>query len=114
MTREVTEEELRAAQAVAEEARALGNSLLYARVIPYGVLHLLPWRAGGLQLSVGHSLTGTYDDTWIYDAEQGAFEAGWRAAIGWDGDGEPEGWTRHVQSGRRRPEGDPAREYEQP
>lgn len=28
----------------------------------------------------------------------------------WDGS-EPEGWIRHLASGRRRPGGDPAQEY---
>ena len=37
--------------------------------------------------------------------------ADWRAALGWDGNGEPEGWYRHVPSGRRRPGGDPAKEH---
>jgi hypothetical protein len=29
----------------------------------------------------------------------------------WGGDGEPEGWMRHPQSGRRRPGGDASQEY---
>jgi hypothetical protein len=33
------------------------------------------------------------------------------AAHEWDGTGEPVGWMRHPQTGRRRPDGDPAREY---
>jgi hypothetical protein len=29
----------------------------------------------------------------------------------WDGVGEPAGWFREPATGRRRPDGDPAREY---
>lgn len=112
MTREVSDDELERAQRVAETARGLNSCVLYARVLPFGyILHLLQWRAHGLQLSVGHG-DGTYDDTWIYDVEQ--VDAGWRAALGWDGGGEPGGWYRHVQSGRRRPDGDPAKEFVRP
>lgn len=112
MTREVGADELARAQRVAETARGMNSCVLYARVLDGGlILHLLQWRAHGLQLSVGPG-DGTYDDTWIYDVGQA--DAAWRAALGWDGYDEPEGWYRHVQSGRRRPDGDPAREFVQP
>lgn len=29
----------------------------------------------------------------------------------WDGKGDPEGWYRHINTGRRRPDGDPEKEY---
>lgn len=32
-------------------------------------------------------------------------------AVKWDGNGDPEGWYRHINTGRRRPDGDPAKEY---
>ena len=32
-------------------------------------------------------------------------------ALLWDGNGDPEGWYRHINTGRRRPGGDPAKEY---
>lgn len=32
----------------------------------------------------------------------------------WDGTGEPDGWMRHPVSGRRRPGGDPGKEYVNP
>ncbi len=35
----------------------------------------------------------------------------WRAVLGWDGEGDPEGWVRHHQTMRRRPDGDPEQEY---
>jgi len=54
------------------------------------------------------------------DAEDQGFEeffefqnvaAAFVAFEAWGGDGEPEGWHRHVPSNRRRPDGDPSREY---
>lgn len=50
---------------------------------------------------------GQYDEGWEYDHHQPAIYA----LIVWNGKGEPFGWTRHPKSGRRRPDGDPAREY---
>jgi hypothetical protein len=112
MTRDITDAELRLAMTVGMRARHAGGDYLYARVLGDGrMLHLLVWGGGGVQLSVGMG-GGTYDDTWIYDRE--TYHAGWRAAIGWDGQGEPEGWYRHVQSGRRRPGGDAAKEFVRP
>jgi hypothetical protein len=35
-------------------------------------------------------------------------------ACTWDGNGDPEGWYRHINTGRRRPDGDPAKEYIEP
>src|SRR5213594_3620298 len=46
-------------------------------------------------------------DGWIYPS----LEAALAAAKAWDGQDEPAGWHRHPTSGRRRPGGDPEREY---
>ncbi|MFP4895671.1 hypothetical protein [Paraburkholderia sp. EG304] len=43
-----------------------------------------------------------------------SLEAARTAIDAWDGTGEPQGWFRHPQSGRRRPDGDASREYVQP
>lgn len=51
-----------------------------------------------------------YDDGWCYHDLQAALAA----LANWDGTGEPAGWHRHPSSGRRRPEGDPAREHVNP
>lgn len=48
-----------------------------------------------------------YADRWCYASEAKAREA----LEAWDGTGEPTGWHRHPDSGRRRPDGDPAQEY---
>jgi hypothetical protein len=108
-TREVSEEELARAIQVGTSAMSQGGYYLHVRVIADGrVVHAMPWRMGGVQVSVGNG-DGFYSDTWVYDCEQ--HDDGWRAAVGWDGKGEPEGWCRHVQSGRRRPGGDPSKEF---
>lgn len=61
-------------------------------------------------------IVGRLDDTWGYTD-------GWcyvhaadalTAATAWDGTGEPAGWHRHPDTGRRRPDGDPDREYVNP
>lgn len=51
----------------------------------------------------------TYDDRWCYVTVSQAAVWGrrWSAEAGT----EPDGWHRHPTSGRRRPDGDAAREY---
>jgi hypothetical protein len=51
-----------------------------------------------------------YGDRWCYDSLWAAMEgmAEWASR---GGEGEPTGWHRHVDTGRRRPDGDPAKEY---
>jgi hypothetical protein len=59
------------------------------------------------QLSVGPSEFPVFNATYHY-ADQGRALA---AAEAWDGQGDPlAGWFRHIQSGRRRENGDPASE----
>ena len=48
-----------------------------------------------------------YADRWCY-ADQ---DLTMKALRDWSGDGEPTGWHRHPNSGRRRTGGDSAREY---
>mgnify|MGYP000904736585 FL=1 len=48
-----------------------------------------------------------YEDRWCYHSADAAVVA----ATVWSGEGEPDGWHRHPFSGRRREDGDPAREY---
>ncbi len=49
-------------------------------------------------------------DNWCYDSEEAAV-----AALADKEEGkEPEGWFRHVETGRRRPGGDPSKEYINP
>jgi hypothetical protein len=112
VTRDVPGAEVFAAMAVGRRAVDSGGDYLYVRVLADGrILCLLPWSGAGLQLSVGAGF-GVFDDTWNYDGS--THEAGWRAALGWDGRDEPEGWYRHPRTGRRRPGGNPAKEFFQP
>jgi hypothetical protein len=70
-----------------------------AAIMPMGAIDVLavgihPW---------GHH------DAYYYRRGQGA-----AALNAWDGSGEPAGWDRHPQSGRRRRNGDASQEYFQP
>lgn len=51
-----------------------------------------------------------YDDRWCFRDYAGAR----KALDQWDGSGEPAGWHRHPDTGRRRPEGAEALEYVTP
>jgi hypothetical protein len=51
-----------------------------------------------------------YDDSWCFE-DYGLAVA---AALAWDGEGEPVGWFRHPDSGRRRPGGSAEAEYVSP
>jgi hypothetical protein len=63
---------------------------------------------GTVRVVIGEVGELVFDDAWCYSTP----EAGLLAASHWDGNNDPpEGWFRHLGSGRRRPEGDPAREY---
>lgn len=51
--------------------------------------------------------TGSYEDHYCFPTR----ELAERALSLWDGRGDPVGWHRHPRTGRRRPGGDPAKEY---
>jgi hypothetical protein len=48
-----------------------------------------------------------YDTSYCYHTDEAAISA----MNEWDGTGDPEGWHRNPETGRRRPDGDPSREY---
>ena len=54
-----------------------------------------------------------YGDRWCYANATDAL-IGLAEWISRDGEGEPEGWLRHPESGRRRPDGDAAKEWFNP
>ena len=58
-------------------------------------------------------MIGRVGDTWGYDTRYCyTHEAVALTALAlWNGEGDPVGWHRHPDTGRRRPDGDPAREY---
>ena len=78
-------------------------------------LYLYPC-GSGVSLGIGTTPTDC-GYRWVYDYFQQPME-GVRAAVSWDGQGEPEGWNRAHQIGfliRRRPEGcGPEHEYVDP
>ncbi len=82
---------------------------VYHRVLDDGRdLTVYPMIVGQGRLCIGPADSGYYDDAWCYPTAQLAIEA----AHVWDGEGDaPMGWHRHINSGRRRPDGDPRKEY---
>lgn len=109
------------------EARDFWQSLTYVSADPndyYGSCYvaktiiadrrevcLIQWSTGAA-LSVGppgHRSPSWYDQQWLYQRRDWALEAFQK----WHGEGEPERWYRQAGSPRRRPGGDPTKEYEQ-
>lgn len=50
-----------------------------------------------------------YEKRYCYKTIEGALQA----LEAWDGTGDPEGWHRAPDTARRRPDGDPTREYKE-
>lgn len=71
-------------------------------------LYLCQMLLGNVRLNIGNTgnKTGYFDGYCFHDAD-----AAWRAVLGWDGQEEPDGWVRHLKSGRRRPDGTPESEF---
>ena len=87
---------------------ASGGGPAYGRRLPGGRWVFVYYELfRSAKLGVGRRGAGCLDECWQYQDRAVAVAA----ARSWDGVGEPEGWTRHWASGRRRPDGDPAREY---
>lgn len=84
---------------------------LYTRELDDGrEISVLPMTFGKARICIGPApaISHGYDDGWCYSSHFIAIAA----AAAWDGEGDPpDGWHRHIGSGRRREEGDPAREY---
>jgi hypothetical protein len=90
-SRPVSDSELEFAQRHGQAAHHRGGDYLWAQRLPDGRgVFLMPWRRGGVQLSVGTFGESTFHGTWYYDAERA--DDGWREALGWDaGQTEPKG-----------------------
>ncbi len=83
------------------------------RPLPDGrVLIVLPLFFGKARLGITTAdfEDGGFNDVWDFPSVDAAVAA----MTAWDGEGEPAGWDRHPESHRRRPEGDPAREFVRP
>ncbi len=120
MVREVSSDELTQVAALGILDRAVasdaGDELehfwLHRRVLDDGrVLYLWPMLGNNLRISLSRDLDdkGFHSNYCYHDTREA-----WRNAIGWDGEGDPEGWVRHIETARRRPDGDPEREYVNP
>jgi hypothetical protein len=87
------------------------NDIPYAKQLPDGrLMGVYRMILDQGRLFLGGNTTG-YDQAWDYPD----FVRALAAAVFFDGNGDPaDGWARHVRAGsptRRRPFGDPAREY---
>lgn len=112
--REVSDEELMQAKLEAVAVVFGDRWWWHRRTLPDGrVLYLLPLCEGNrIGVSAAGDETG-FDDVYDYPDVM----ASWKAALGWDGQGDPEGWVRHCRLGevpRRRPDGKPESEYRAP
>lgn len=85
---------------------------LHTRVLEDGrELTVYPMTFGKARLCIGPAGEPFYDDGWCYADPAVAIEA----AKTWDGEGDPPaGWHRQLSTGRRRTDGDPAKEYVAP
>ncbi len=84
--------------------------MLFVRELPDGrTLVVLPLLWGYASLALGRPGQSWFYDTWQYQSRQAALDA----CLEWNGEPgtEPTGWYKHPATGRRRPDGDPAREY---
>lgn len=77
-------------------------------VRPGVALHLLPGSFGNakLTLSVALDAAGSEQAWCFHDSD-----AAWRAVLAWNGEGDPEGFYRCYQTGRRREDGTPESEH---
>jgi hypothetical protein len=110
-THEVTADELATVMKEGYRRQLAGEDTLYERAIPGASRIQLEALGFGQILLRFVTLGGMLSRAWAYD------DAGlaWRAALVWDGKGDgPPGWWRCYATGRRRPGGDPAKEYLQP
>lgn len=80
----------------------------HRRELPHGrELHLAPASANA-RLTVSPIGGAGPEGSWCYPHHAD----GWRAALGWNGEGDPpDGWSRHLETGRRRHDGMPESEY---
>ncbi len=108
MIREVSGPEIIEAMTKGFEAHQAGSDFLLKRDLGDGrEVCLLLMGFGNLRLTLGPAGEPWWDRGFCY---HDSFDA-WRCALGWDGEGDPEGWYRDLVTHRRRPNGDPAQEY---
>lgn len=83
--------------------------ILYERELPDGQQISVVQMIFSRRICIGGPYC--YDDGWCYPNDLGLLFVV-AAAEEWDGEGDPpDGWIKQVSTGRRRPDGDPAREF---
>lgn len=90
---------------------------LYRRELPTGLVLFVIEVFQGFRIGLGKSDSAVDGFCTVIDYSD--VQACWRTALGWNGEGDPEGWVRLVQFGgggvaRRRPDGTPESEYSAP
>lgn len=114
--REVTEQELFTAKMLAVEHLFDPDRIWWwhRRTLPDGrALFLIPMIQGN-RLGVSRDAEVCWFED-VYDYPD--LGSSWKAVLGWDGEGDPEGWVRHCRDGeipRRRPDGTPESEFRAP
>jgi len=108
-TRDIDQRDLLRAKLDGIRAFYAGADHMHERDLGDGrTLYLSQMLLGNVRLNIGETgdKLGYLDGYCFHDAD-----AAWRAVLGWDGQGDPEGWVRHINSDRRRPDGTPESEY---
>ena len=84
------------------------DGCLYYRALPDDQeITVWPMTYGKARLCIGLQQSMGYEDGYCYESRARAL----KAARLWSGEGDPlDGWHRHLNSGRRREGGDPAKE----
>lgn len=84
--------------------------ILYERTLPDGRQISVLLMIFTFRICIGDP-EGDYEDGWCYPHDLGMREV-LEIADSWNGIGDPpDGWVKHLGSGRRRRNGDPMREY---
>lgn len=114
-TREATMEERMEAATFVMSLRPPEVWWLYRRTLPTGLLLFVIPLFEGLRIGLGKSASASDGFCTVIDYADS--RACWRTALGWNGEGDPDGWVRLWQLGelpRRRPDGRPESEYRAP
>lgn len=115
-TREATIDERLAALDVAMRCDGCAQWWRYRRVLPTGLVLFVCDVYAGFRIGLGKSDEASDGFCTVIDYADP--KACWRTALGWNGEGDPEGWVRLVNFGsgtaRRRPDGTPESEYQAP
>jgi hypothetical protein len=92
----------------AVQARRDEIGAIFLRVLPDGQEVAVVRVLFGFRVCIGAYGQDTFNDAYCFEQLPVAIAA----ASSWTGEGDlPEGWHRHIGSGRRRPGGDPALEH---